>query len=309
MHTTVGELHAIHQLLTEENQQLKRAQQEVTASGIEPWKVSRDKIQVTHLIGGGGWGAVNEGRLRVAVKQIYPTILSEVNVRRLKREMQMLALVRHPNLVLFFAVVFDEKADLRAFPPYVITELLDTDLRSAYERKVVDPKYFIGIFQDVARALDYLHRRHEPIIHRDVSSSNVLLKHLPSNSWMAKLSDLGSANFAREAYTMNEGAAVYCAPEAVTDAHSTRSILLLTPKVDVFSYGIMLCEVATTTFPIKEQLRSMLKRVQVEWPTLHKLIDSCIAEDPEKRPTMANILDKLKNFPTQQQDTSYCMVM
>ena len=292
--------------LTEENQQLQRAQQELTAFGIDPWKVSRDKIQTTRLIGGGGWGAVNEGRLQVAVKQIYPTILSEVNVGRLKREMQMLALVRHPNLVLFFAVVFDEKADLRAFPPYIITELLDTDLRSAYERKVVDPKYFIGIFQDVARALDYLHRRHEPIIHRDVSSANVLLKRLPRNSWVAKLSDLGSANFAREAYTMNEGAAVYCAPEAVTDARNTRSIQQLTPKVDVFSYGILLCEVATTTFPDEEQLPLMLARVLDEWPNLCKLIDSCTAGDPEKRPTMANILDRLENLP---QDAGFCTVM
>ena len=308
LQTTVCTYEAIQQQLTEENQRLKRDEQEVIAFGIDPWKVSRDHmIEVTRLIGIGGWGAVQEGRLRVAVKQIHPPILSEVNVGRLKREMQMLALVRHPNLVLFFAVVFDEKADLRDFPPYIITELLDTDLRSAYERKVVDPKYFIGIFQDVARALDYLHQCHEPIIHRDVSSANVLLKRLPRSSWVAKLSDLGSANFAREAYTMNEGAAVYCAPEAVTDARNTHSIQQLTPKVDVFSYGILLCEVATTTFPDEEQLPLMLARVQVEWPNLCKLIDSCTAGDPKKRPTMANILDRLENLP--QQDARLCTVM
>ena len=97
--------------------------------------MSHDKVDLGDLIGGGGWGAVNIGKLHVAIKHIYSNILSRENITRLKREMQLLALVRHPNLVLFFAAVFDEKADLNTFRPYIITELLDIDLRLAYEKK------------------------------------------------------------------------------------------------------------------------------------------------------------------------------
>ena len=61
----------------------------------------------------------------------------------------------------------------------IITELLDTTLRKAY---------------DVASALCYLHGLEEPIIYRDVSSANVILKAVPKGEWKAKLSDFGSAN-------------------------------------------------------------------------------------------------------------------
>ena len=279
------------------NQSLLDAQQESIAFDIEPWKLSRTDIQLDCMIGGGGWGAVHKGKLQVAVKQFYPNILSEWNLARLKREMQMLALVRHPNILQFIAAVFDESGDHKKNPPYIITELLDTSLRALYEEGAISEKNQVSIFLDTAQALDYLHQRYEPIIHRDVSSANVLLKRKANNMWLAKLSDLGSANLAQEAYTMNEGARVYCAPEAFTfdvDAHSD---VTLTPKVDVYSYGIMLCEVATCTFPETKKMPSMLEQVSANWSQLHQVIILCIKDNPEDRPTMARIVSALRDFP------------
>ena len=289
-----------HEQLTkcqEENLQLLDAQQESVAFGIEPWKVSHDKVELGRLIGGGGWGAVNEGRLKVAVKQIYPNILSEQNLARLQREMRLLALIRHPNLLQFIAGAFDEHGDHRRNPPCIITELLDTSLRVAYEEEQLANDNQLSVFQDTARALDYLHRRYEPIIHRDVSSANVLLKHQPNGSWIAKISDLGSANIAREAYTLNEGARVYCAPEAFTETDRTRSDYTLTTKVDVFSYGVMLCEVVTAQFPDEDEFPSMRQTIRHLWPNIHPLILSCTEMDPDHRPSMADVLITLKYIP------------
>ena len=287
-------------LIDEEKQSLLTAQKESVAFGIEPWKVSRKDVSMGRVIGGGGWGVVNEGKLQVAVKQFYPNILSEKNLSRLKREMQMLALIRHPNLLQFIAAVFDESDNHEQNPPYIITELLDMNLRSAYEKKLLPSHSLLSIFIDTARALEYLHRRHEPIIHRDVSSANVLLKRCQQDhKWIAKLSDLGSANLAREAYTMNEGARVYCAPEAFTFETDARSPGILTPKVDVYSYGIMLCEVATGTFPEKTVFPSMTDRVRREWPQLHQMITECTKLSPEQRPSMASVLASLEAFPPQ----------
>ena len=284
------------QQMAAKNQSLLSSQQESIAFGIEPWKVPREAVVLESVIGGGGWGSVHKGTLQVAVKQFYPNIMSEQNIARLKREMRMLALIRHPNLLQFIAAVFDENEDHRRRPPYIITELLDTSLRSAYEDAKLPSHSLLSIFIDTARALDYLHRRHEPIIHRDVSSANVLLKQQPNEKWIAKLSDLGSANLAREAYTMNEGSRVYCAPEAFTFDPNARSQGTLTPKVDVYSYGIMLCEVATSTFPDMAKYPSLLARVQHEWPQLHQLIIACTNQSPEQRPTMESVLDSLKTF-------------
>ena len=280
-----------------ENRSLLTSQQESVAFGIEPWKVPRNKIELGSMIGGGGWGAVSKGKLQVAVKQFYPNILSKQNIARLKREMRMLALIRHPNLLQFIAAVVDENEDHERNPPYIITELLDMTLRSAYEKELLLSHSLLSIFQDTARALDYLHRRHEPIIHRDVSSANVLLKRQESEKWIAKLSDLGSANLAKEAYTMNEGARVYCAPEAFTFDTNARSAGTLTPKLDVYSYGIVLCEVATSTFPDKAEFPSMLARVRREWTQLHQLIVACTNQRPEQRPNMASVIALLEAFP------------
>ena len=280
-----------------ENSSLLTSQKESVAFGIEPWKVHRYKVELGNVLGGGGWGVVYKGKLQVAVKQFYPNIMSKQNLALLKREMRMLALIRHPNLLQFIAAVFDENEDYEQKPPYIITELLDKSLRSAYENAQLPSHSLLLIFIDTARALNYLHQRHEPIIHRDVSSANVLLRREENGKWIAKLSDLGSANLAKEAYTMNAGARPYCAPEAFTFNTNARSAGTLTPKIDVYSYGIMLCEVATSTFPEEGKYPSMLARVRHEWPQLHQLIVACTNQSPEQRPTMENVLASLEAFP------------
>ena len=87
-----------------------------------------------------------------------------------------MAKVRHPNLLLFIAAVLDmpNRSD-----PIIITELLDTDLRKAYQNnQLANNRVRLFILRDVAAALNYLHLQREPIIHRDVSSANVLLQAL-----------------------------------------------------------------------------------------------------------------------------------
>ena len=289
------ELQAEKQQLQERVGTIYSHQQESLALGITPWKVARDKVELGKVIGGGGWGAVSEGRMKVAVKQIYPNILSQSNLVRLKREMQMLALIRHPNLVQFIAAVFDDHDDHCHNPPYIVTELLDINLRTAYEQCRLAKAHQISVFIDIAQALHYLHHRHEPIIHRDVSSANVLLQQQPNDTWIAKLSDLGSANLAREAYTLNEGSLVYCAPEAFTDSvDKVHSDEILTTKIDVYSYGILLCEVVSARFPISNRLPIMLQEIRTSSPQMYQLIILCIENDPRHRPCMADVLKELQ---------------
>jgi len=73
----------------------------------------------------------------------------------------------------------------------------------------------MAISLDVARALNYLHLMHpHPIIHRDVSSANVLLEPGPSNSWRVKVSDNGSANFLQQLMTAGPSNPTYASQEA-----------------------------------------------------------------------------------------------
>ena len=260
---------------------------------INPWKIPCNKVEIQGQIDIGGWSSVSKGTIQVAVKQLHHLIFSKHNLDRFQREMRMLAQVRHPNLVQFIGVVLDEAALRLQAPPMIITELLETNLRKAYERKLEFNK--LSVFQDVAKALNYLHERRDPIIHRDVSAPNVLLEALPNHTWRGKVSDLGSANLAKLAHTLAVGAIIYAAPETIPhQAHTPgTSTPQQTVKVDVYSYGVLLCEVGTSRFPDPDQYQDMLKQIQCKWPFLHDLIASCTQYEPEKRPTMAEILASL----------------
>ena len=280
-----------------EVEQLQQAQQEASAHDIEPWKVARAKVELGDEIARGGWGSVSEGKVRVAVKQLHMAIASERNIQRLKREIKILSQIRHPNLVQFIGAVFDEQAERLLAPPLIITELLDTNLRSAYEQNRLSGGQKLSISKDVAKALKYLHERHDPIIHRDVSAPNVLLEALPDGNWRGKLTDLGSANFARVAQTLAEGAIVYSAPETFPRVYNPDAPPPpQTFKIDVFSFGVMLCEVTTSRFPDQNEYGDMLHQVRNTCPPMFSLIEVCTKEKQEQRPKMTDILRQLDNI-------------
>ena len=283
-----------------EAQKPRLIQPQGALENIECWKVPRSDVQVVKEIGVGAWGSVSQGKYRgqlVAVKQPHRAILSPPVVERLQREVQIMAQVRHPNLVRFIAAVFDDEVQRLKEPPMIVLELLDMNLRAAYERDVVGASQ-LPIFRDVAYALHYLHEHQDPIIHRDISSPNVLLEALPQGAWKAKVSDFGSANLEKLSKTAGEGAIIYSAPETFTHTDPTTLPPPQTTKIDVFSYGILLCEVITKQLPQDStKYRSMLQQVQSQWLYMYDLILSCTKRDPNERPTMAQVLDKLNKLP------------
>ena len=182
------------------------------------WVVSRNEIQMTDkCLGRGGWGSVNEGKYcgcAVAVKQIHELILSPHNRRLFEREMSIASKCRHPCLLQFIGATNDEGS------PLFVTELMETSLRALLEQRQLSETEISVISLDVARALNYLHqKRPSPIIHRDVSSANVLLWR-QGDQWRAKVSDYGTANFMQQTMTVCPGAMIYIAPEALT-SHQT----------------------------------------------------------------------------------------
>ena len=153
---------------------------------------------------------------QVAVKQIHDLILSPHNRRLFEREMSMASRCRHPNLLQFMGATNDDGNAL------FVTELLDTDLRKVLSQRSLDHEELVCLALDVAMALNYLHlKKPFPIIHRDISSCNVLLW-TRDDRWRAKLSDYGAANFMRQHMTSNSGAIIYAAPEALTSKQSPK---------------------------------------------------------------------------------------
>ena len=180
------------------------------------WVISRDQIQLTEkCLGKGGWGSVVEGKYcgcPVAVKQIYEALLnlSPHNRELFEREMSIASKCRHPCLLQFIGATNDEGS------PLFVTELMESSLRKLLEERSLTTTEVVVISLDVARALNYLHhKKPRPIIHRDISSANVLLWR-QADQWRGKVSDYGAANFMQHTMSVCPGAAVYSAPEAFT---------------------------------------------------------------------------------------------
>ena len=178
------------------------------------WVISRNEIQMTeNCLGRGGWGSVNEGTYcgcTVAVKQIHDLILSRHNRLLFEREMNIASACRHPCLLQFIGATNDEGS------PLFVTELMEKSLRALFEERSLSETEVRGISLDVARALNYLHQKKpSPIIHRDVSSANVLLWR-QGDQWRGKVSDYGTANFMQQTMTVAPGAMIYSAPEALS---------------------------------------------------------------------------------------------
>ncbi|XP_074619103.1 uncharacterized protein LOC141877949 isoform X2 [Acropora palmata] len=248
------------------------------------WVVYRDEVQITDkCLGVGGWGKVSLGTFRgckVAVKEIHELILSPYNRRLFEREMNIAARCRHPCLLQFIGATNDDEI------PLFITELLDKSLRALLEeRQLADTEISI-ISLDVSLALNYLHNmKPSPILHRDVSSANVLLWR-QGNQWRGKVSDYGTAKFVQQTMTRAPGAVIYSAPEAVSSNQ--------TPKVDVYSFGVLLCEMCIRQMP--EPQRRHQQVLLVKSHDLRNLVCECVQDNPAERPEMSEIIKKIERF-------------
>ena len=171
--------------------------------------------------------------------------------------------------------------------------------QSAYaelERREMPQVHITSISQDVGRALCYLHQwQPHPIIHRDISSANVLLEPLFNGCWRAKVSDYGSANCRTmdQQFFMNlvstsigPGNPIYAAPEASSPRQHS-------PKMDVYSYGILLMEMCLRELPESQPQRQQKQIQRIQWVSMVSLIRRCTSERPAHRPTMNDVMDLL----------------
>ena len=198
------------------------------------WVLCRDEVQLSdESLGAGALGRVVKGRYCgcvVAIKQLHQLTLTQQERRLFEREMDIASRCRHPCLLQFIGATQDER-------PLFVTEIMEKSLRKLLGERQKQNQHLteteiIFISLDVARALNYLHQRKpEPIVHRDVSSANVLLWKR-NNQWRGKLGDYGTAKFLQETMTIAPGAMIYAAPEIGCPFKQTVKVSLL--------YGIKL---------------------------------------------------------------------
>ena len=115
------------------------------------WKIiNQDVTFAKEELGRGAWGAVRVGvfrEQRVAVKQLHMTIEGEHPLAVLNREINTMSKLHHPNLLLFIGAVLDHPSG----HPLIITEIMDTSLRQAYEKgQLTDKSTKLSVLRDTA---------------------------------------------------------------------------------------------------------------------------------------------------------------
>ena len=209
------------------------------------------EIYKSRKIGNGAYGAVYRAKLNelpCAAKILHP-ILLETNdpsgqkiVERFYQECELMRNITHPNIVQYLDVTMDPDSDL----PVLLMELLDESLTNYFDRVQRPPPYHtqVNLSHDIALAIAHLHSK--GIVHRDLSSNNVLLiagsKAKVSDFGMSKLLNV-SGNFSRHSLTQLPGTQAFMPPEAFFEPPNYSSM------IDCFSVGPLIIQLITAKFP------------------------------------------------------------
>lgn len=277
-------------------------------------------------IGEGGFGSVYKGTIKPPDGRGEPTVVAikKLNTKGLQghkqwlAEVQFLGVVNHQHLVklLGYCAVDGERGIQRLLVYEFMPNRSLEDHLFNRQLPALPWKRRLDIILGSAEGLAYLHGGLEvQVIYRDFKSSNVLL----DEDFKAKLSDFGLAREGPQGDRTHVSTAVvgtygYAAPEYVDTGH-------LTIQSDIWSFGVVLYEILTGR-RVLERNRPAMEQKLLEWvkqfpadtnrfsmiidPRLRnqysiaaarkiaKLADSCLIKNAKDRPTMSQIVERLK---------------
>ncbi|RLN08546.1 receptor-like protein kinase HSL1 [Panicum miliaceum] len=286
-----------------------------------------NKLREENVIGSGGSGKVYRvhlggcGGAVVAVKKLWSRGKAEEKLdKEFDSEVRILGDIRHNNIVSLLCYISSEDTKLLVYE-YMENGSLDRWLHprdpvGAGATAPLDWPTRLGIAIDAARGLSYMHHESaQPIMHRDVKSSNILL----DPGFRAKIADFGLARILVKSGEPESVSAVggtfgYMAPECGRGVKVNQ-------KVDVYSFGVVLLELATGRVANDDGAECCL----VEWAwrrykaggPLHDVVDGgildravhakdavavfllgvmCTGDDAPSRPSMKQVLQQLLQY-------------
>eukprot|EP01094_Clydonella_sp_ATCC50884_P003673 TRINITY_DN1279_c2_g3_i1.p1 TRINITY_DN1279_c2_g3~~TRINITY_DN1279_c2_g3_i1.p1 ORF type:complete len:615 (-),score=144.05 TRINITY_DN1279_c2_g3_i1:974-2818(-) len=255
-----------------------------------------ERFQNQVEVGQGSSGTVcvahdTETGQQVAIKKMV--LAQGVNrAHTLRNEIEIMKASRHKNIVNYVS------SYLVGNVLWVVMEFMDGgDLTEVIRvcREEMTEGHIALILRETLLALNYLHTRDDPVVHRDVKSDNILL----SMDGRVKITDFGfgaKLTSGKAQRTSVIGTTYWMAPEVVTSQ-------LYGPKVDVWSLGIMAQEMVEGEPPYMEESaikalfliaskgRSPFKNPEVLSPEFRSFVEDCTVMDPDQRPGSTELLE------------------
>lgn len=258
-----------------------------------PW----EEMTLGERIGLGSYGEVYRGEwhgTEVAVKKFLDQDISGDALEEFRSEVRIMKRLRHPNVVLLMGAV------TRAPNLSIVTEFLP---RGSLYRLIhrpnnqLDERKRLRMALDVARGMNYLHNSTPVIVHRDLKSPNLLV----DKNWVVKVCDFGLSRMKHNTFLSSKstaGTAEWMAPEVLRNEPSNE-------KCDVFSFGVILWELATLQQPwsgmnpmqVVGAVGFQHRRLDIPSdmdPMIADIIMKCWHNDPKMRPSFGEIMSALK---------------
>ncbi|KAH0683932.1 hypothetical protein KY285_021409 [Solanum tuberosum] len=273
------------------------------------------EFDATFCIGKGGHGSVYKVNLpslgNIAIKRLHSSFENSYH-NSFMNEVRALIGIKHRNIVNLYGYCSNAQHSFLVYE-YAERGSLSSILSNEVESRKLDWLKRVNIIKGVAFALSYMHHDcSPPIVHRDISSSNVLL----DSKYEARVSDFGIAKILKpdsSNCTALAGTYGYVAPEL---AYTMK----VTQMCDVYSFGVLALEIikgkhlgeyitvlanSSTRDNIlqfsdllDERLPYPEERVKEVLLFIIKLASSCLLETPKSRPTMYFISHRLSSIDT-----------
>lgn len=255
---------AVRRLLARD--QLMQQSAAAGTAAIEPPLPRFGVYQARELIGRGGMGTVyratredGEVALEVAVKSISSPLWSAILDERFRRERQILAQLRHPNIAAFLDSGISADGQ-----PFLVMELVRGEPIDRWcDAQRLTIRRRLELFLDVCRAVDFAHR--QLIVHRDIKPGNIFVT--PDGE--AKLLDFGLARTVELSAPQKESPTLYFTP-----SYASPELLRGKPAAvtdDVFSLGVLLY-----------RLLAGAKPVDAPSDTPAEIVESVLHSDPRR---------------------------
>jgi serine/threonine protein kinase len=259
-------------------------------------RIDADKIVPGKQLGGGKFGLVYAATWKganVAVKEIRKD--SQQSTQEFEREAEQLAQLSHPLIVTFYGISVSDKG-MRMVMEYCS----GGTLRGLLDKGPIEWTQKVAFARELALALNYLHDH--GFLHADLAADNVLI----GRKGEIKLADFGLAiKWVKGKFDTTDHPGqvrpAWAAPEILRQGGAAFG-----RPTDMYSFGIVLWEIATARVPTGEDKAQRLQALPQETPSSYcKVMQQTWADSPHDRPTAAQAFEQLGAAQLPRQTTSH----